>query len=388
MTEFHYEVRVKIIKSKNDYGEIDYIGFKHPFEDENPIQARRKAFTDYQNCIDVLLESINLQYSTDEEARKYLKPFFKPTFRTIESTFDDTNNYGVGVFMIIDTPPTTNNFFYTSQEYLIHGIGNITPSCNDPNRIMAHLEAELECYEHLEKELKYYEYSNDIIEVVFCNSAEWQEGYLGNGKWKSSYEEPSTCQILKTPFDWNNYAKPYWWGESEEDYKPESISIEDIIGGGENNLVEFKPSLLYNFSSGKPGIGIKQIIAKAICAFLNSNGGYLFIGVTDKGEPQGLSYDFKLSPEGKSEEDFFRLEFDQMIEHFLTFSVKDRIFGDFRLFKDEIIFVIKVMPSKQRPIFLNAQNGKEFYVRGEASSRQITDMEELANYCISRWGRD
>jgi len=53
--------------------------------------------------------------------------------------------------------------------------------------------------------------------------------------------------------------------------------------------------LLYNFSLGKAGIGIKEIISKAICTFLNSRGGFLFIGFTDKGEIQGLKYDYKLT---------------------------------------------------------------------------------------------
>src|SRR5690606_14316099 len=123
---------------------------------------------------------------------------------------------------------------------------------------------------------------------------------------------------------------------------------------------------------------------KAICAFLNSNGGLLIIGVTDKGEPQGLSYDFSLAEE-KIEKDFFMLEFDQMLEHFLTFSIKSNVSGQFFQLNDKDIFVVTVTPSKLRPIFLKGQNGKEFYVRGEASSRQLTDIEELVNYCIERW---
>jgi len=57
-----------------------------------------------------------------------------------------------------------------------------------------------------------------------------------------------------------------------------------IIQRGESNQVEFKPSLLYNFKTGKAGLSPKFYTAKTICAFLNSNGGVLFIGLTDKGE--------------------------------------------------------------------------------------------------------
>jgi hypothetical protein len=46
-----------------------------------------------------------------------------------------------------------------------------------------------------------------------------------------------------------------------------------------------------------------------------------------------------------------------------------------------------VEPSKNRPIFLKGQNGKEFWVRGNHGNRQLTDNEELANYCIDKWGK-
>ncbi len=39
------------------------------------------------------------------------------------------------------------------------------------------------------------------------------------------------------------------------------------------------------------------------------------------------------------------------------------------------------------PVFLKGQNGKEFYVRGEASTRRIEDIEEIAHYCLDRWGK-
>ena len=157
-----------------------------------------------------------------------------------------------------------------------------------------------------------------------------------------------------------------------------------MISMGENNQIEFKPTLLYNFSTERAGISIKGIIAKAICAFLNSNGGFLLIGVNDNGNVQGLDFDYKLSG-NKNPKDFFQLEFDQMLEYFLSFSVKSNVVGQFYEVEGKDIYVVTVTPNKRRPIFMKGQNGKEFYVRGEASSRQLTDIEQLVNYCIDRW---
>src|SRR5690606_20540325 len=135
------------------------------------------------------------------------------------------------------------------------------------------------------------------------------------------------------------------------------------ISRGEGNQIEFKPALLYNFSTEQAGISIKNIIAKAICAFLNSNGGFLFIGVNDNGNIQGLDFDFKLAG-NENPKDFFQKEFDQMLKDFLSFSVNSNVVGQFYEVKGKIIYIVTVTPNKRRPIFLKGQKGKEFYIRG------------------------
>lgn len=397
MAAFHYLVRAKLIRHIQGSGEIEFLEFEDKFQDDNPIVARTKAFKHYQNYVDVLLQAKQKTYTTDKQAREDLKSFIGPTknetllFGNTEIDFSHTMNNGIAVYLIIDHPLPApeyiepykipgDKYIYTNldadkenDEIFIHGIGNIG---YDSGYLIFELEKELEYY-------KFYEYNtnNKVVEIVYCNRDEWEEGYRD--------DEPATYHILETPFDWTGLDKPYWWGEPDEDQLEEiektPKTLEEIIQEGETNQVEFKPALLYNFSTGRAGIGVKGIIAKAICAFLNSNGGFLIIGVTDKGEPQGLSYDYSLAGE-KNEKDFFMLEFDQMLEHFLSFSVKSNVSGQFYKYNEKEIFIVTITPSKRRPIFLKGQNGKEFYVRGEASSRQLTDIEELANYCIEKWG--
>lgn len=398
MSAFHYVVRAKLIRHIKGSGEIEFLQFEDKFQDENPILARIKAFKHYQNYVDVLLQGKQKTYTTDNQTREDLKSFIGPTrnetfiFGETEIDFSNSMNNGIGVYLIIDNPLPApehiepysipgDKYIYSNldadkenDEIFIHGIGNI--GCDSDQLIF-----------ELEKEYKYYTFydydtDNKVVEIIYCNRDEWEEGYRD--------DEPATYHIIETPFDWSGLDKPYWWGEPEdeevEEIQKAPKTLEEIINEGESNQVEFKPALLYNFSTGKGGIGVKGIIAKAICAFLNSNGGFLIIGVTDKGEAQGLSYDFSLA-EGKNEKDFFMLEFDQMLEHFLSFSIKSNVSGQFYQLNGKDIFVVAVTPSKRRPIFLKGQNGKEFYVRGEASSRQLTDTEELVNYCIEKWGQ-
>ena len=247
---------------------------------------------------------------------------------------------------------------------LIHGIGRTIYS-NDAQGLMDGLTHEYSYYEYFG-----YDTKNYLQTVVF---------------YEYDIAEAEPNEILKTPFDWTGYDRAKEEiTEIPQAETNEVENIEQLIKGGESNQVEFKPTLLYNFSSGKAGISIKAIIAKTICAFLNSNGGFLFIGITDKGEVQGLEFDYKLA-NGKNPKDFFRLEFDQMISHFLSFSIKSNINGHFYELEEKEIFIVAVYPSKHKPIFLNGQAGKEFYVRGEASSQQLTDIEKIVDYCREKW---
>ena len=387
---FHYIVRAKLIRFVNK-DKIDFIDFEETFIEESPIKARNKAFQFYQNFIEILLEAKNEAYYSDKQARLKLLSFYDTDelsdvkFGSHEIDLKDSMNLGFGVFMHINdfTPDDFNIVLQgidlstiRSDEIFIHGIGNIHYNANDPEALIHY---------YLTEELEYYEYfkystEDQIIDVTFFSREEWREGY--------GEDQPDTIRVLKTPFDWTGYDKAFWWGEEEQLITIPTLknkSIEEIIALGESNQIEFKPALLYNFSTQKAGIGIKSIIAKTICSFLNSNGGYLFIGVKDDGSIQGLDYDFSLAVD-KEKKDFFRLEFDQMIKHFLTFVIMSNITGDFYEIQGKTIFVVAVNPSVFRPVFMKGQNGKEFYVRGEASSRKLEDIEEIANYCLNKWG--
>lgn len=373
---FYYKVKAKLIRFAED-SKIDFLEFEDRFEDEDPIVARGKAFEHYQNYIDVLLEGKGLTYTSDKQAREDLKSFIDPGTRTYlkigDKDIELKDSFGIGVFLIIDKPiadPILDE--KTGDELFIHGIGNISYAGDRPDILIFELQREYEYFKHFNLSTAGRE-----TEVSYCDREELEAGLR---------DEPERYTVLSTPFDWFGYDVEFWWElyNRYEEIDQAPVSIQDIIKAGENNQVEFKPSLLYNFLSGKPGISIKALIARAISAFLNSNGGLVIIGIQDNGNIQGLEYDFSLA-NGRDPRDFFRLEFDQMLDHFLSFSVKNNVTGEFYELEGKDIFVVTVTPNNRRPIFLNGQQGKEFYVRGEASTRQLKDIEDIANYCIEKW---
>ena len=376
---FHYLVKAKVIKKilgdEPVFSEISKV-----FENENPLIAREEAFRFYQSWIDILLESKEKKYLTDIEARKELMTFIdinKPVkiySGEAEIEFNESSiGNGVGVFFVPDKviDVSYSGRIIEGDELLIHGIGNFgRPYMIDDNVII--LSCEAEYYKHFK-----YETNNKEIEINYCFRMSYDDGWEDDGI--------KTRTILPTPFDWTGYDKPFWWGKPdtvEEDYIPKTY--EEIIEEGESNKVEFKSTLLYNLENKGEDRLMKEMIAKTICSFLNSNGGILFIGINDNGSIIGLDSDFNLSKEKKGK-DFFQLKFDEIISQYLGFSIKSNLNGQFYIIEGKQIFIVVVEPSKKRPIFLITKEGKKFYVRGEASSRHITDIEEIIKYCLDRF---
>lgn len=368
---FHYAVKIKLF-NYHSKDKVEYIEHFEEFRNDNPINARIAAFRCYQNWVDILLDGIDKMYSTDKQSREDLKAYLTPniglsiTFGQNEIDLSNSLSVGIGVYLIIDIPAPAiykddNLNDHAGDEDLIHGIGN-SSEFNDPSSFAFYLENEFEYYCNNE-----YDYRGYKTEATCYN-------------WRT--QSADDFEFLETPFDWSgldNPNNPALLLVTTKDYS-------DIIANGEGETVEFKPTLSYHFTNrtweGKHEVNYK--ISKAISAFLNSKGGLLFIGVKDNGEVQGLDFDFKLTDK-ENKKDYFKLDFDRLIEKFLGFSVKALVNSDFADIEGKTIFVVEVKPSITRPVFLKAQeNKKEFWVRGNASNRQLTDIEEIINYWLDR----
>jgi predicted HTH transcriptional regulator len=156
-------------------------------------------------------------------------------------------------------------------------------------------------------------------------------------------------------------------------------TIYDAYIKGESERVEFKPSLI-NWSKSIRNIELE--IAKTLCGFSNSNGGLLYIGFSDSGQVLGI--DFKYISKDK-----FKREFTRIKTYYLPQSIAHTIYGDFYVIDSKEIFVITVYPYSE-PVFLKTKDEKdrfikEFYVRSDAATRQIYDIEEMYKYCINKW---
>jgi hypothetical protein len=86
-----------------------------------------------------------------------------------------------------------------------------------------------------------------------------------------------------------------WYFISNERKKRKyQISIEEGLKKGECQTIEFKETLEIDVNTNAPSQIVLNSALKTVAAFLNSSGGTLFVGVSDKHEIKGLERDFRL----------------------------------------------------------------------------------------------
>lgn len=149
----------------------------------------------------------------------------------------------------------------------------------------------------------------------------------------------------------------------------------------ENNFIEYKSSLRVCLRENKPMPYIEHSILKTINGFQNSEGGTLFIGIEDDGSVIGLESDFNSF--GAKGKDGFLLHFDNIIINTLGKEQQADINIKFDTVND-LEFAIVEVSASNKPVFLNCNGKKEFYVRHAASSRAY-DISEAYEYINKHW---
>ena len=163
----------------------------------------------------------------------------------------------------------------------------------------------------------------------------------------------------------------------------EVVNYEEIIKGGENDQVEFKVSIRWDFKRKAVNKFLEFIIAKSISAFMNVNGGRLFVGVSDSGEISGIENDYAVVHH--KNKDGFLLQLTQIINQYLGKEFHQYTSIKIIPIKGKEVCVVEVAHSKI-PVFLKNEGKEEFYIRASASSQPMS-MKEANEYIRSHFHR-
>jgi len=151
---------------------------------------------------------------------------------------------------------------------------------------------------------------------------------------------------------------------------PQKSEEEKMIEAGEGSRVEFKATLRWNLHSRQFDKDVENASLKTIVAFLNTEGGTLFIGVKDDGDIKGLEID-KFSNDDKLLLHFGNIINDRIGKHYV-----DLIGYDLKEVKGVKILRVDCKPSST-PVFLNFENEESFFIRNGPSSVKLSTSDTV-----------
>ncbi|MEZ5480673.1 MAG: DUF262 domain-containing protein [Porticoccaceae bacterium] len=166
--------------------------------------------------------------------------------------------------------------------------------------------------------------------------------------------------------------------------EPANEVVQELILAGESDTVEFKSTLRYDLRSKEVNKKLEYVIGKTIAAFMNSEGGNLFIGVDDNQNMLGLADD--ISTLSKPNIDVFELHLVELIKKYIGAGLISHIKISFPTIEDTQICRIKVSKSG-KPVFTQYEGKEDFFVRSGCSSQPL-GREDQSDYEKSHWNNN
>lgn len=157
--------------------------------------------------------------------------------------------------------------------------------------------------------------------------------------------------------------------------------VSRLLEGKEHDRLEFKSSLRFDYKAGNTSRELEKAVMKTTAAFLNSNGGYLVLGVSDKRVPVGLLDDYRTLQ--RKDRDGFENHFTQVFNGMIGPEFRSLVKLWFRDVGGNDICVVQALQSP-RPAYLKADNSEHFYVRTGNISTSLK-LSEIEAYSRSRW---
>ena len=148
-----------------------------------------------------------------------------------------------------------------------------------------------------------------------------------------------------------------------------TADLESLISNGEGTRLEFKQTMQWDTELHKRNPELLRVCVKAVCAFLNGEGGILLIGVANSGEPTGLEDDIR-DFKDRNNTDGFESRFRDALVAGLDPESSHLVTISFPAVRGVQICRVDVERSPH-PVFLVGKNlPEQFYIRQEGAIPQ------------------
>ncbi len=150
--------------------------------------------------------------------------------------------------------------------------------------------------------------------------------------------------------------------------------------------MEFKSTARFNVRIGGVDKRLEHVIVKAVCGFLNADGGTLLIGVDDEGRVLGLEEDMRtISRPGR---DSYELYLRQLLDSNLSTPTAGLVSIRFEDGEGREVCLVSVL-SSAKPVFAKPQQGSgqapsEFWVRIGNATKQLQG-QRMMDYQQRHW---
>ncbi|MCK9368525.1 ATP-binding protein [Candidatus Dojkabacteria bacterium] len=145
--------------------------------------------------------------------------------------------------------------------------------------------------------------------------------------------------------------------------------LQKILNNGENQLIEFKSSMIWDFKRKVGSKDIQSSIIKSIAGFLNSYGGVLIIGVDDSKDVLGLKDDMSLLK--KKSIDGFEAHLMQLVKDSIGIEFKEEIDITFLKVDKKDVCIVNIKQAKV-PVYVKNNSTEDFYIRAGNSTHSLS----------------
>ena len=149
-----------------------------------------------------------------------------------------------------------------------------------------------------------------------------------------------------------------------------TTQINSLIQEGENERLEFKSSVRWNFRAGRTGKEMELAWLKTVVAYLNTQGGIILLGIDDAGEVLGLGKD------GFANDDKALRHIENLIAQHIGPAYFPYIHTRLQGVPDKKVLMI-ICKATPTPAFLKHDKGEDFYIRTGPASRSLSPSEVL-----------
>jgi hypothetical protein len=160
------------------------------------------------------------------------------------------------------------------------------------------------------------------------------------------------------------------------------FNLEQLIGGGESDAVEFKSSARWDYREGKHNKALESIIIKTVAGFLNATGGTLLIGVSDDGSVVGLESDYRTLGK-RPDRDGYQQFLVNVISNQIGKEVCSRLRVSFHPVDGKEVCVVEV-DEGLAPAYVEEGTSSKFYLRTGNVTQELTTRESN-EYIKTRW---